>query len=58
MAFLVLLELFVVVLAAVLFWDAVQQTSRRESLVSRLTRHRERRLAEEAEQWLTSSGEQ
>ncbi len=58
MAFLLLLEFGVVALAAVLFWDAVQQTSRRESLVSRLTRHRERRLADEAEQWLTGSGEQ
>ncbi len=52
-----LLELAVVALAAVFFWDAVQQTSGRESLASRLTRYRERRLADEAEQWLTGGGE-
>ena len=54
MAALLLIELAVVALAWVLFWDAMRQTDGRESLASRLTRHRERRLADEAERWLTA----
>jgi hypothetical protein len=56
MAALMLIELAVVALAWLLFWDAMRQTDGRESLASRLTRHRERRLADEAEQWLTARG--